>query len=168
MESRCTRFRSSKRLANAVPVVLGLVLLPISSTLLADDIFIPDSNGALNLQADNAFFVDSAFGMDNQALYESAENLRNNSMGMIHRRLNHQWLEQHTRPSEYVDKTGGRAVNEILKMGFKTYMAQHKRSKQHPLLRYTQSEGKFKFNKALDYDFRLSDDKFKLSVEYEF
>ncbi|MBY6212738.1 hypothetical protein [Microbulbifer agarilyticus] len=146
--------------------MLGLLLLPTSSTLLADDIFIPDSDSALNLQADNAFFTDSAFGMDNEALYESAENLRNNSMGMVHRRLNHQWLEQHTRPSDYAEKTGGRAVNEILKMGFKTYMAQHKRNKQHPLLRYTQSEGKF--SNVLDYDFRLSDDKFKFTFEYEF
>ncbi|WP_255872845.1 hypothetical protein [Microbulbifer elongatus] len=168
MDSRSTRYLSSKRQARALSAVLGLLLLPISSTLFADDIFIPDSNSALNLQADNAFFIDSAFGMDNNALYESAENLLNNSMGMIHRRLNHQWLEQHTRPSEYVDKTGGRAVNEILKMGFKTYMEQHKRSKQHPLLRYTQGGSKFNFNDALDYDVRLSDDKFKISVEYEF
>jgi len=160
METRCTQFLTRKHL----PIVLGLLLLPISA--FADELFIPDSSSALNLQADNAFFIDSAFGMDNQALYESAENLRNNSMGIVHRRLNHQWLEVHTHPEDAENITGGRAVNEILKMGFKTYMAQHKRSKQHSLLRYTQGHGKF--NNALDYDVRFSGDKFKLSFEYEF
>ncbi|WP_226702363.1 hypothetical protein [Microbulbifer elongatus] len=166
METCSTRFRSNKRLVSSLPAAIVFVLLPASAPLLADDIFIPDSTSALNLQADNAFFIDSAFGMDNQALFESAENLRNNSMGMVHRRLNHQWLEQHTRPEETQNVTGGRAVNEILKMGFKTYMEQHKRSKQHPLLRYTNSGGRL--NNALDYDFRLSDDKFKISIQYEF
>lgn len=166
METRCTQFRSNKRLASSLSAAIVFVLLPASAPLLADDIFIPDSTSALNLQADNAFFIDSAFGMDNKALFESAENLRNNSMGMVQRRLNHQWLELHTRPEETQNVTGGRAVNEILKMGFKTYMEQHKRSKQHPLLRYTQSGGRL--NNALDYDFRLSDDKFRISVQYEF
>ncbi|WP_227718267.1 hypothetical protein [Microbulbifer sp. Q7] len=166
METRSIRFRFNRRHACRLPAAIALAFLPVSTHLLADDIFIPDSTSALNLQADNAFFIDSAFGMDNQALYESAENLRNNSMGMVHRRLNHQWLELHTRPDQSQNVTGGRAVNEILKMGFKTYMEQHKRSKQHPLLRYTQSGGRL--NSALDYDFRLSDDKFKISVQYEF
>lgn len=162
METCGNRFLSSKRLTT----VFSLLLLPISSAVLADDIFIPDSTSALNLQADNAFFIDSAFGMDNKALLESAENLRNNSMGMVQRRLNHQWLEMHTSPEESRASTGGRAVNEILKMGFRTYMEQHKRNKKHPLLRYTQGHGKL--NSALDYDVRLSDDKFKVSFEYEF
>lgn len=162
METRSSQFRICKHLS----AVLGLLLLPASSGALADDIFIPDSNSGLNLQADNAFFIDSAFGMDNQALYESADNLRNNSMGMVHRRLNHQWLQLYTNPEETETTTGGRAVNEILKMGFKTYMEQHRRNQQHPLLRYTKSHGKF--NSALDYDVRLSGDKFKVSFEYEF
>ncbi len=166
MEVCSLRFRFSNCLTGKLPVVFGILLLPLSSLVCADDLFIPDSTSALNLQADNAFFIDSAFGMDNQALYDSAENLRNNSMGMIQRRLNHQWLELHTRPESSENVTGGRAVNEILKMGFKTYMAQHKRSKQHPLLRYTNSQGSF--SSALDYDVRLSDDKFKISFEYEF
>ncbi|MBB5212053.1 hypothetical protein [Microbulbifer hydrolyticus] len=166
METRSIRFRSNKRLVCSLSAATALVFFSVSAPLLADDIFIPDSTSALNLQADNAFFIDSAFGMDNRALYESAENLRNNSMGMVQRRLNHQWLELHTRPEETQNATGGRAVNEILKMGFKTYMEQHKRSKQHPLLRYTQSGGRL--NSALDYDVRLSDDKFRISVQYEF
>ncbi|WP_240914296.1 hypothetical protein [Microbulbifer sp. SH-1] len=167
METCSSRFRSNKRLISSLPVVLGILLLPVSTALFAEDtIFIPDSTKALNLQADNAFFIDSAFGMDNNALFESAENLRNNSMGMVHRRLNHQWLEVHTYPDQSENVTGGRAINEILKMGFKTYMEQHKRAKQHPLLRYTNSHGSL--NNALDYDFRLSDDKFSISFEYEF
>ncbi|WP_233998875.1 hypothetical protein [Microbulbifer pacificus] len=167
METRSSRFRSNKRLARSLPAAFGILLLPISTTLLAEDtIFIPDSSSALNLQADNAFFIDSAFGLDNTALYESAENLRNNSMGMVHRRLNHQWLEVHTYPDQSENVTGGRAINEILKMGFKTYMEQHKRARQHPLLRYTNSHGSL--NSGVDYDFRLSDDKFSISFEYEF
>ena len=167
METRCSRFRSNKCLASSLSAALGILLLSVSASLLADDnIFIPDSSSALNLQADNAFFIDSAFGMDNNALYESAENLRNNSMGMVQRRLNHQWLEVLTYPDQSENVTGSRAINEILKMGFKTYMEQHKRARQHPLLRYTNSHGSL--NNALDYDFRLSDDKFSISFEYEF
>jgi hypothetical protein len=141
-------------------------LLPASSYCLADELFIPDSNSALNLQAGNAFFIDSAFGMDNQALYDAAENLRNNSMGTVQRQLNYQWLQVHTNPDEFKPATGGRALNEILKMGWKTYREQNKRAKQNRLMRYTDGHGKL--GESMDYDLRLSDDKFNFSVEYEF
>lgn len=162
MEFRSIRLRPSKHL----PAVFTLLLLPTSSSCLADELFIPDSSSALNLQADNAFFVDSAFGMDNTALYQAAENLRNNSMGTVQRRLNYQWLQMHTNPDEFKPTTGGKALNEILKMGWKTYREQNKRKKQSALLRYTTGHGKI--GKSMDYDVRLSDDKFKVSFEYEF
>lgn len=162
MELSSLRFRPSKHL----PVVFTLLVLPTASSCLADELFIPDSSSALNLQADNAFFIDSAFGMDNNALYEAADNLRNNSMSSVQRRLNYQWLQMHTRPSEFEPTTGGKALNEILKMGWKAYREQHKRSKSSTLMRYATGEGKI--GKSLDYDMRLSDEKFKFSFEYEF
>nr|WP_284500105.1 hypothetical protein [Microbulbifer sp. GX H0434] len=162
MELCSYRFRPSKHLS----VVFTLLVLPISGSCLADDLFIPDSSSALNLEADNAFFVDSAFGMDNAALYEAADNLRNNSMGSVQRRLNYQWLQMHTHPSEFEPTTGGKALNEILKMGWKTYREQHKRSKSNALMRY--ATGKGKIGKSFDYDMRLSGEKFKFSFEYEF
>jgi len=162
MELCSFRFKSSKHL----PVVFTLLLLPASSACLADDLFIPDSHNALNLEADNAFFVDSAFGMDNAALIEAAENLRNNSMSTVQRRLNYQWLQMHTHPEDYQPTTGGKALNEILKMGWQTYREQHKRGKSSRLWRYTTGHGKI--GKTMDYDLRLSGDKFKVSFEYEF
>ncbi|WP_308368273.1 MULTISPECIES: hypothetical protein [unclassified Microbulbifer] len=162
MEFRRIRFRPSKHL----PAVFTLLLLPASGSSFADELFIPESNTALNLQADNAFFVDSAFGMDNAALYQAAENLRNNSMGTVQRQLNYQWLQMHTNPDEFKPTTGGKALNEILKMGWKTYREQNKRRKESALIRYTSGHGKI--GKSMDYDVRLSDDKFKFSFEYEF
>lgn len=156
------RFRPSKHL----PVVFGLLLLPISSSCLADELFIPDSTSALNLQADNAFFIDSAFGMDNAALYEAAENLRNNSMGTVQRRLNYQWLQMHTNPEKFQPVTGGKALNEILQMGWQTYREQNRRKFNSRLIRYTSSHGTI--GKSLDYDVRLTDEKFNFSFEYEF
>ncbi|WP_323847048.1 hypothetical protein [Microbulbifer magnicolonia] len=162
MELCSLRFRPNKHL----PFVLGLLLFPASSSCLADDLFIPDSSSALNLEADNAFFIDSAFGMDNAALYEAAENLRNNSMSTVQRRLNYQWLQMHTNPDKFQPTTGGKALNEILKMGWQTYREQNKRNLNSGFLRYTNGHGKI--GNALDYDVRLSDDKFKFSFEYEF
>jgi len=156
------RFLPNKHL----PAVFSLLLLPASSCCLAEDLFIPDSTSALNLQADNAFFIDSAFGMDNEALYEAAENLRNNSMGTVQRRLNYQWLQTHTNPDKFQPTTGGKALNQILKMGWQTYREQNRRNLNNGLLRYTSSHGKI--GNALDYDVRLSDDKFNFSFEYEF
>ncbi|WP_346839190.1 hypothetical protein [Microbulbifer sp. SAOS-129_SWC] len=162
MELCSFRFTPRKHL----PVVFTLCLLPVSGFSFADDLFIPDSNRAMNLQADNAFFIDSAFGMDNAALVEAADNLRNNSMSAVQRRLNYQWLQAHTHPEEYHPTTGGKALNEILKMGWDTYREQHKRSKNSGLWRYTTGHGKF--GQAMDYDLRLSGNKFKFSFEYEF
>ncbi|WP_193166268.1 hypothetical protein [Microbulbifer hainanensis] len=162
MELCSFRFRPSKHL----PVVFSLLILPASSACLSDELFIPDSSSALNLQADNAFFIDSAFGMDNAALYEAAENLRNNSMSTVQRRLNYQWLQVYTNPEEHKATTGGKALNEILKMGWDTYREQHRRKNSSGIWRYTSGHGKF--GQSLDYDLRLSDDKFNFSFEYEF
>ncbi|WP_237063949.1 MULTISPECIES: hypothetical protein [Microbulbifer] len=161
MELCSTRFRSSRHLT----AVLGLFLLP--ATCLADDLFIPDSSHALNLQADNAFFVDSAFALDNTALYQAADNLRNNSMSNVQRQLNYQWLQMHTHPDKFKPTMGGRALNQILKMGWDTYREQNKRNSSNPLLRYSNA-GHGRIGKSMDYDVRLSDDKFKVSFEYEF
>lgn len=162
MELCSNRFRTGKHLS----AVFTLLLFPISSHCLADDIFIPDSNGALNLQANNAFFIDSAFGMDNAALYQSAESLRNNSMGTVQRQLNYQWLQMHTNPDEFKPTTGGKALNEILKMGWDTYREQNRRANSNALMRYTSGHGKI--GKSFDYDVRMSGDKFNFSFEYEF
>lgn len=144
--------------------MLGLLLFPAAG--IADELFIPDSSNALNLQADNAFFVDSAFALDNAALYQAAENLRNNSMSNVQRQLNYQWLQVHTHPEKFKPTMGGRALNQILKMGWDTYREQNKRKSSNPLLRYSTGHGRI--GKAMDYDVRLSDDKFKVSFEYEF
>ena len=162
MELCSNRFRTGKHLS----VVFTLLLYPISSNCLADDLFIPDSIGALNLQADNAFFIDSAFGMDNAALYQSVESLRNNSMGTVQRQLNYQWLQMHTNPDEFKPTTGGKALNEILKMGWDTYREQNRRASSNALMRYGSGHGKI--GKSFDYDVRLSGDKFNFSFQYEF
>ncbi|WP_345550247.1 hypothetical protein [Microbulbifer aestuariivivens] len=148
-----------------LPYVCALLLTPLASHCLADDLFIPDSTTALNLQADNAFFVDSAFGMNNAALYKAAEDLRNNSMGNVQRQLNYQWLQMYTNPDEFEPIKGGKAVNEILQMGWRTWREQNRR-RSSGLLRYTDGHGKI--GKSFDYDVRLTGDKFNFSFEYEF
>lgn len=161
MEIRSIRFHSGRH----IPAVLLLALAP-ATPLLANDLFIPDSESALNLQTGSTYFVDSAFGMDNEALFEAAENLRNNSMGTVQRNLNHQWLQLYTNPEQFKPATGGRAINEILKMGWKTYREQNRRLRENKLLRYT--DGRGRLSQSVDYGVRLSDDSFRFSIQYEF
>ncbi|MEW5249103.1 hypothetical protein [Microbulbifer discodermiae] len=163
MEFCSHRFIRGKHLS----AVFSLIFLPLlPNHCPANDQFIPDSVGGLNLQADSTFFTDSAFGMDNTALYQSAASLRNNSMGTVQRQLNYQWLQMHTNPDEFTPTTGGKVLNEILRMGWDTYRRHNRHTKDSALLRYTSGSGKI--GKAFDYDLRLSDDKFRFSFEYEF
>ncbi|GAB2901758.1 hypothetical protein GCM10027180_34940 [Microbulbifer echini] len=143
-----------------------MLLLPTCCFCTADELFIPDSQQALNTQSVNLFFSDSAFAMDNAALFQAADFLRNNSMNSTQRRLNYQWLQMHTYPSEYRPTSGGRALSKILKIGWETYKQRNKRTVQRSLLRYTTNSGKI--GNSVDYGISLSDDKFKVSFEYEF
>ncbi|WP_444945534.1 hypothetical protein ACJJIP_15615 [Microbulbifer sp. VTAC004] len=154
------------RQGKTLPTTVGLLLLPACCFCSADDLFIPDSQQALNLQSGNLYFSDSAFAMGNADLLQAADFLRSNSMNSTQRRLNYQWLKMHTYPSEHRPTTGGKALVKILKMGFETYKQRNKRTARNSLLRYTTNRGKI--GNSVDYGFSLSNDKFKVSFEYEF
>jgi len=141
-------------------------LLPACCICSADDLFIPDSQHALNTQSGSLFFSDSAFAMDNADLFQAADFLRNNSMNSMQRRLNYQWLKMHTYPNEFRPTTGGKALSKILKMGWETYKQRNRRTVQNSLLRYTDNQGKI--GSSFGYGVSISDDKFKVSFEYEF
>ncbi|WP_444944922.1 hypothetical protein ACJJIK_09835 [Microbulbifer sp. ZKSA006] len=149
-----------------VPKILGLALLPVCCVCSADDLFIPDSREALNLESGSLIFPDSAFAMDNDALTQAAEYLRTNSMSNLQRRLNYQWLQMHTSPDKFKPLRGGKALSKILRMGLDTYKTQNSRAARIGLLRYTDHEGKI--GGSVDYGISLSDDKFKFSFELEF
>lgn len=104
--------------------------------------------------------------MDNADLFQAADFLRNNSMNSMQRRLNYQWLKMHTYPNEFRPTTGGKALSKILKMGWETYKQRNKRTVQNSLLRYTDNKGKI--GSSFGYGISISDDKFKVSFEYEF
>ncbi|MDP5209186.1 hypothetical protein [Microbulbifer sp. 2205BS26-8] len=153
-------------LHNTLPKTFGLLLLSACCLCSADDLFIPDSHQALNIQSESVFFSDSAFAMDNTALFQAADYLRNNTMSGVQRRLNYQWLQMHTNPNEFRPTTGGKVLSKILKMGWETYKQRNKRTVQNSLLRYTTHQGKI--GSVIDYNIRLSNDKFHFSFEYEF
>lgn len=154
------------RPGKVLPKTVGCLLLSACCICTADDLFTPDSQQALNLQSASLFFSDNAFGMDNSELFQAADYLRNNSMNSVRPHLNYQWLQMHTYPGEFRPTMGGRALSKILKMGLKTYMQNNKRTIQNSLLRYTTNQGKI--GNSVDYGISLSNDKFKVSFEYEF
>ncbi|WP_445359698.1 hypothetical protein ACJJIC_18945 [Microbulbifer sp. ANSA002] len=154
------------RPGKSLPKTVGLLLFPTCCICSADELFIPDSQQALNIQSVNLFFSDSAFAMDNAALFQAADYLRSNSMNSTQRRLNYQWLQMHTYPSEFRPTTGGKALFKIVKIGLDTYKQRNKSTVQKSILRYTTNRGKI--GNSVDYGINLSDDKFKISFEYEF
>lgn len=139
----------------------------------ANDFFIPGNQHYYNpLKHSNdrvtTDYKPNATALDNKSLIEAANHFRSNDMNALQRELNYQWLhQQHHNKDIYL---GSKVVSKIFKMGFKTYWKNLRKS-QNPLGKSSMTpdaEGKGKLMGDLNYNMRVSGDKLKVSVKYEF
>lgn len=104
--------------------------------------------------------------MDTESLLRAAEQIRSTHVSPEQRALNHQWLQHNAGVDE--PRVGGRVFSALVRMGFKTFWEiNHQRYDKfsHVL---PDSQGNGRITKDVDYKLRVSDDKVKLSFEYEF
>lgn len=108
-----------------------------------------------------------SIGLNNNQLEDAANDIRNNEMSAQQRALNFQWLQQEN--NEYDDVTvGGRVLQELMKMGFRTYWDGVRNKHYSSSKIIPNSSGDGKVSEDVDYKLRLSDDTVKLTFEYEF
>lgn len=104
--------------------------------------------------------------LSNEDLNQLADNSRSGEMSASQRALNQQWLAQHGNEGQV--NLGGHALQKILQIGFKTYWDSLRQTKFKAYKMIPDSEGQGNFGSATQYQLRLSDDKIKLAVEYNF
>lgn len=107
----------------------------------------------------------STGGLDNDELLREAGNIRSRDMSQQQRALNHQWLEQEEQSDVRV---GGKVVSELVKMGFRTYWDGVRNKHYRDNKAVPTSSGNGQISRDIDYKIRLSGDKFRLSVSYDF
>lgn len=102
----------------------------------------------------------------NYQLENAAEQIRTNNMSAQQRALNHQWLEQkHYNDDLYV---GSKVFSKLMKMGLRTYW-DGLRSKHYSTAKaLPNGDGTGSVTEDVEYNVRVSGDKIKLSLEYEF
>ena len=104
--------------------------------------------------------------MSNEALEVAASNIRSNNMRSEHRALNHQWLQNHN--GQDASLVGGDALKKLVKMGLKTYWQDGNTESESINKVQSTAKGWAKFSQDVDYKFRVSGNKFNLSVQYDF
>ncbi|GAA5317862.1 MAG: hypothetical protein AseanaTS_30700 [Candidatus Pelagadaptatus aseana] len=104
-------------------------------------------------------------GLSNEELAKAAEDIRSSDMSIQQRALNHQWLQE---PEGDGLHFGTKVVSRLVKMGFRTYWDGMRNKHYRDNKVVPDSAGNGKVSEDVDYKIRLSDDKVKLSVQYEF
>lgn len=108
----------------------------------------------------------SSHAMTNDQLLQAAQYIRSDNMSAQQRALNHQWLEQEHYNQEL--RLGNKVVSKIFKMGFKTYWNGVRNKHYSSSTVIPDGDGKGKLTQDVDYKLRLSDDKVRLSLQYDF
>lgn len=104
-------------------------------------------------------------GMNNIQLEQSAQDIRSQEMIAQQRALNHQWLAEQ---DHHDIKFGRKVITRLVKMGFRTYWDGVRETHYKHNAAVPTSSGLGKITPEVDYKVRLSGDKLKLSVHYEF
>ncbi|WP_439135496.1 hypothetical protein [Pseudomaricurvus sp.] len=137
-----------------------------------NDLFVPENLNYYNPlkhskgHAQKKRYSSRSVGLNNTQLEKSAEDIRNNEMSAQHRALNHQWLEQEHNGDD--PTMGGKVLSELVKMGFRTYWDGVRDKHYSDTKIIPNSNGDGKVSEEVEYKLRLSDDKVKLTFEYEF
>lgn len=130
-------------------------------------VFIPDSFNYYNPLKHGATQTSraaDAHALDNQQLETAASNIRANEMSAEQRALNHQWLSQEGNDNVRI---GNKVLSSIMRMGFKTYWSgirnQHYKSTAIP-----DGNGNGQLTEEVEYKLRLSQNKVRLVLKYDF
>lgn len=137
-----------------------------------NDLFVPENLNYYNPlkhskgHGEKKRYSSRSTGLSNNELEQAAEDIRNNEMSAQHRALNHQWLQQENGEDE--PTVGGKVFSELVKMGFRTYWDGVRDKHYSNTKIIPNSNGDGKVSEEVEYKLRLSDDKVKLTFEYEF
>jgi len=164
----------------ATPIRLGLVFFVMALCALAvapanadhRDVFIPDHLRLFQpIDGDprgiNAFSRLTR-GLDNQALEQTAANLRSNRMSATQRALNDQWLEQHHTGEM---SRSSKVLTRFLRSVVKSYWNEWRRKNLSDDSAVPDASGRGKINyggRSFDYKLRVSRDEVKFKIKYEF
>lgn len=147
---------------------LLLAALTSISAAQADDLFIPALPAYYNPlkpEIKTSRQIGSA-ALSNEALQQSADDIRSSNMSMEQRALNHQWLDY----ENYEEDTrhGGKVLSTLFKMGFKTYWKGVRQERFSNSNLVPSEEGAGHFNSDVDYNLRISGDEMNFTVEMDF
>ncbi|NIB41537.1 hypothetical protein HBA55_18180 [Pseudomaricurvus alkylphenolicus] len=135
-----------------------------------DDLFVPDRlnfyNPLKHTGSERKRYQPQNTALTNNQLETICDQIRNNEMSASQRALNYQWLEQDAEGAEL--HVGSKVVSKLVKMGLRTYWngVHGKHYATSSVL--PDGNGHGKFTEEVDYKIRLSGNKLKLSVKYEF
>lgn len=149
--------------------VLVIMGAQASSPALRDkgELFLPDSFNYYNPLKHGAVKTSRAadpHALDNQQLEAAASYIRANEMSAEQRALNHQWLSQ-TGDSNI--RIGNKVLSSIMRMGFKTYWT-GVRNKHYKSTAMPDGNGNGQLTEEVEYKLRLSQDKVRLVLKYDF
>jgi len=177
MTSSDTKIHSSAR-CTAKSVLMSCALLltslimgsayatsPVLST--TGELFLPDSFNYYNPLKHGAEKVSRAsdpHALDNQQLETAASYIRANDMSAEQRALNHQWLNQ---AGDSNIRIGNKVLSSIMRMGFKTYWS-GVRNKHYPSTVMPDGNGNGQLTDEVEYKLRLSQNKVRLVLKYDF
>ncbi len=170
---KMTYYSTLKHRLNGVITTLLLIAAGFASTLshggqTSSALVLPDDMNYYNPlkhgREDDSQWIRST-GMSSEELLRSAGHIRSQDMSQQQRALNHQWLLQ----QDHQDvRIGGKVVSKLVKMGFRTYWDGVRNKHYRDNKAVPTSNGNGQITQDVDYKIRLSGDKLKLSVSYEF
>ena len=142
-----------------LPAIFALLL---SSITTASDLFLPNDFVGSNVSHSP---VDNK--LSNEELAERAEALRDQSLSITQRALNHQWMSQYQHSNNV---EGSKAFSRLFKRGFKKYWDQKRKTDfaNKDYIPNSDGKGKVKMGGDIDYDVRVSSNKINLGLTYEF
>ena len=105
-------------------------------------------------------------GLNNEGLERVARDIRDNKMSTEQRALNHRWLQYGNEGGDV--KIGSKVISSLFKMGFKTYWNDVRDTHYRSNAKIPDGSGNGKVTADVDYKVRLSGNKLKLSMNYEF
>jgi len=130
-------------------------------------IFIPDSFNYYNPLKHGATQTSraaDAHALDNLQLESAARYIRANEMSAEQRALNHQWLSQEGNNNIHI---GNKVLSSIMRMGLKTYWSSV-RNKHYKSTAVPDGNGNGQLTEEVEYKLRLSQNKVRLVLEYDF
>jgi hypothetical protein len=104
--------------------------------------------------------------LSNSELNRVAEDIRSENMTTEQRALNHQWLQHGY--SDHGIRLGSKVISKLFKMGFRTYWDGVRNKHYKYSTAVPDGSGNGKVTQDVDYKLRLSDNRVKIAINYDF